>query len=240
VGDDDGVDDREFDAVDDDEDDDDEPEAEDADARPAVAGEVDDEAEQSDEETPDDEPEPTFWEQVGIDPIRVVTGDGELLTLRCYLDDRPIFLGAKGEIDTFPTRGALARFIANGAEGNDMASVSTWADVVERAAARELEVDVDPLNVYVLPGLDDDIAEGPLAVDPTQLEQAVELVRDVGDWAGDGEPREALAESQSLGWLVSFVIRPDPTRLAPSPPFEADAAKWRELVDDLEKRLVRR
>ena len=205
-----------------------------------MAAEVDGEVEEADEETPDDEPEPTFWEQVGIDPIRVVTGDGELLTLRCYLDDRPIFLGAKGEIDTFPTRGALARFIASGAEGNDMASVSTWADVVERAAARELEVDVDPLNVYVLPGLDDDIAEGPLAVDPTQLEQAVELVRDVGDWAGDGEPREALAESQSLGWLVSFVIRPDPTRLAPSPPFEADAAKWRELVDDLEKRLVRR
>ena len=52
--------------------------------------------------------------------------------------------------------------------------------------------------------------------------------------------KQALAESQSLGWLVSFVIRPDPTRLAPSPPFEADAAKWRELVDDLEKRLVRR
>ena len=239
VGDDDGVDDREFDAVDDEEDDE-EPEAEDAEARPVVAAEVDDEAEVANEETPDDEPEPTFWEQVGIDPIRVVTGDGELLTLRCYLDDRPIFLGANGEIDTFPTRGALARFIAAGAEGNDMASVSTWADVVERAAARELEVEVDPLNVYVLPGLDDDIAEGPLAVDPTQLEQAVELVRDVGDWAGDGEPREALAESQSLGWLVSFVIRPDPTRLAPSPPFEADAAKWRELVHDLEKRLVRR
>src|SRR5207344_780246 len=73
VGDDDGVDDREFDAVDDDEDD--EPGDED-----------DDEAE---EETSDDEPEPTFWEQVGIDPIRVVTGDGDLLTLRCYLDDRP-------------------------------------------------------------------------------------------------------------------------------------------------------
>ena len=36
---------------------------------------------------------------------------------------------------------------------------------------------------------------------------------------------------------MSFVIRPDPTRLAPSPPFDADAAKWRELVDDLEKRL---
>jgi hypothetical protein len=238
VGDDDGVDDRELDALEDDRDDDDRddlPDADDVAARPLA-----DADEQDDEETPDDEPEPTFWEQVGIDPIRIVTGEGELLTLRCYLDDRPIFLGADGEIDTFPTRGALMRFVADGAEGNDMATVSTWADVVERAAARELEIEVDPLNVYVLPGLDDDIAEGPLAVDPTQLEQAVELVRDVADWAGDDAPREALAESQSLGWLVSFVTRPDPTRMAPSPPFDADAAKWRELVDDLEKRLIRR
>ena len=237
VGDDDGVDDRELDALEDDRDDDDRDDLPDDDdtVRPLAADD-----EQAAEEIPDDEPEPTFWEQVGIDPIRIVTGDGELLTLRCYLDDRPIFLGADGEIDTFPTRGALMRFVADGSEGNDMATVSTWADVVERAAARELEIEVDPLNVYVLPGLDDDIAEGPLAVDPTQLEQAVELVRDVADWAGDDAPREALAESQSLGWLVSFVTRPDPTRMAPSPPFDADAATWRELVDDLEKRLIRR
>jgi hypothetical protein len=191
-------------------------------------------------EAEEDEEPPGFWEEVGIDPIRIVVGDDDLLTLRCYLDDKPIFLGVDGEIDTFPTRGALMRFLATGAEGNDMAELSTWADVVERAAARELEVVVDPLNRYVLPGLAEDIAEGPMAVDPTQLEQAVELVRDVAAWAGDDEPREALAESQSLGWLVSFVIRPDPTRLAPSPPYEADAAKWQELVDDLEKRLVRR
>ena len=215
VGDDDGVDDRELDALDDE--DDDEDADEDADDDRAS---VDSDAESAEDAVEDtaDEPEPTFWEQVGIDPIRIVTADGELLTLRCYLDDRPIFLGADGEIDTFPTRGALTRFIADGAEGNDMASVSTWADVVERAAARELEVEVDPLNVYVLPGLDDDIAEGPLAVDPTQLEQAVELVRDVADWAGDDEPRTALAESQSLGWLVSFVIqaRPHPAGAEPA------------------------
>jgi hypothetical protein len=227
VTDDDGVEDREIDAVDD--------EADDLDAETDVGEKAGaDAAEEVDEEPP------SFWEQVGIDPIRIVTGEGELLTLRCYLDDRPVFLGSDGRIDTFPTRGALVRFLGDGAEGNDMAAVSTWADVVERAAARELEVEVDPLNVYVLPGLDDDIAEGPLAVDPTQLELAVELLRDVGDWAGDDEAREALAESQSLGWLVSFVIRPDPTRLAPSPPFDADAGRWRELVDDLEKRFVRR
>jgi hypothetical protein len=237
VADDDGVDDRELEVEDDDTDDSDS----DTDSDDDEKARADADVSGSTEVEPVEVEEPVgFWEEVGIDPIRIVTSDGELLTLRCYLDDRPVFLGAGGEVDTFPTRGALVRFLAGGAEGNDMASVSTWSDVVERAAARELEVEIDPLNVYVLPGLDDDIAEGPMAVDPTQLEQAVELVRDVGDWAGDDRPREALAESQSLGWLVSFVIRPDPTRMAPSPPFDADAAKWRDLVDDLEKRLVRR
>ena len=230
---DDGVDDPELDLEDAEPDED----GRDADDTRAVAART--VAAEPDAEEDEEEP-PGFWEEVGIDPIRIVVGDDELLTLRCYLDDKPIFLGVDGEIDTFPTRGALMRFLATGAEGNDMAELSTWADVVERAAARELEVVVDPLNRYVLPGLAEDIAEGPMAVDPTQLEQAVELVRDVAAWAGDDEPREALAESQSLGWLVSFVIRPDPTRLAPSPPYEADAAKWQELVDDLETRLVRR
>lgn len=188
---------------------------------------------------PDDDAPPRFWEEVGIDPIRIVTGEEELLTLRCYLDDRPVFLGADGRVDVFASTGALVRFLASGPEDNDLASVSTWPDVVERAAARELEVEVDPLNVYVLAGLADDLEDGPAAVDPTQLEQAVELVRDVAEWAGDGEPRAALAESQSLGWLVSYVTRPDPTRMAPSPPFAADAATWRGLVDDLEERLDR-
>ena len=34
------------------------------------------------------------------------------------------------------------------------------------------------------------------------------------------------------------MIKPDPTRLAPSPPFDAERRPWRELVDDLETRLV--
>ena len=46
---------------------------------------------------------PTFWEEVGIDPIRIITGAGEYLSLRCYLDDKPVFLGSGGKIDVFPT-----------------------------------------------------------------------------------------------------------------------------------------
>ncbi|GEL16177.1 hypothetical protein [Pseudonocardia asaccharolytica] len=189
---------------------------------------------------PSDERPPTFWEEVGIDPIRITTRYGEFLTLRCYLDDRPVFLGSAGRIDVFGSERALARHLAGaGKDGHDLVAASTWDEVVERAAVGELEVSVDELNNYVLTGIDHDLAEGILAVDPTQLDLATELLLDVGEWAGDDGPREALAESESLGWLVSFVIRPDPTRLAPSPPFDAEAARWRGLVDDLESRLRR-
>jgi hypothetical protein len=149
-----------------------------------------------------------------------------------------VFLGSKGRIEVFSSERALARWIGeNGADGHDLATASTWSTIVERAAVGELEITVDELNSYNLVGIDDDIAEGTLAVDPSQLELATELLLDVGDWAGDNEARTALAESQPLGWLVSFLTKPDPTRLAPSPPFTGEAARWRELVDEMRTRL---
>ncbi len=181
-----------------------------------------------------------FWEEVGIDPIRITTRDGDVVTLRCYLDDAPVFLGSDGWIDVFPHERSLARWIgADGAEGHDLVAASTWPEVVERAGVGELDVEVDELNTYPLTGLEDDIAEGILAVDPTQLELAAELLLDVGSWAGDDRPREALGESEPLGWFVSFVTRPDPKRLAPGPPFDAESVRFRELVDDLQARLRR-
>jgi hypothetical protein len=207
--------------------------AEDAD-EPSVAA-----ADEGDTEADDEDDEPAgFWEEVGIDPIRITTRDGEFVTLRCYLDDAPVFLGSDGQIDVFTSERALARWIGeDGADGHDLVAASTWTEVVELAGVGELEVEVDELNAYVLTGLEHDIAEGTLAVDPSQLELATELLLDVGDWADDDEPREALAESQALGWLVSFVIKPDPTRLAPSPPFDAESARFKELIEDLTARF---
>jgi len=194
-----------------------------------------------DEEDNDDVPA-GFWEEVGIDPIRITSADGEYVTLRCYLDDAPVFLGTDGTIEVFGSERALARWIGEdgpegGSEGHDLVAASTWSDVVEKAGVGELEVEVDDLNAYTLTGLAADLAAGTTAVDGAQLELATELLLDVGEWAGDDEPREALADSQSLGWLVSFIIKPDPTRLAPSPPFEAESARFGELVDDLQARL---
>ncbi|WP_218952289.1 primosomal protein [Amycolatopsis anabasis] len=180
-----------------------------------------------------------FWAEVGIDPIKIITGDNEYFTLRCYLDDEPIFLGSDGEIDVFSSEKALARALADGKEfaDTDLAEVSTWDEVLAKATAGELEIDVDTENTYVLAGLDEDLAEGIDSIDPTQLELAVELVTDAADWAGDDSVATALSTSESLGWLVSFVLRPDPTRLAPSAPFDTEQAAWRKLVESLENRF---
>lgn len=181
-----------------------------------------------------------FWEQVGIDPIMIVTSAGEHYTLRCYVDDEPLFLGSDGTIEVFRTPRALAKYLAGGdteTPGHDLSTVSTWPEVVAKATAGELKIKVGPENTYVLTGLADDLEGGPAAVDPTQLELAVELITDAADWAGDESVSRSLRQSESLGWLVSFVLRPDPTRLAPSPPFDAEVAVWRKLVNDLVDRL---
>ena len=71
-----------------------------------------------------------------------------------------------------------------------------------------------------------------------RLELAVELITDAEQWAGSDAADKALASSEPLGWLVSFLLRPDPTRLAPSPPFDAEVAAWRLLVGGFEDRLL--
>jgi hypothetical protein len=185
-----------------------------------------------------EEPEPGFWENVGIDPIAILSGEGEVITLRCFLDDEPVFLGRGGRIDVFPSARALRTWIAGeGSDGHDLAEVTTWSEVVTAAVGGDLEVEIAPENRYAFTGLAEDLLEGPQAVDPAQLELGVELLLDAADWAGDEVTREALATSESLGWLVSFVLRPDPNRLTPSPPFQREATRWRELEDRLLGRL---
>jgi hypothetical protein len=184
-----------------------------------------------------DDPALAFWAEVGIDPIRIISDLGDHYTLRCYLDDAPVFLGRNGRIDVFDSPRSLVRYLADNREGHDLDAVSTWPQVTKRAQDRELEVALDDGNSYVLGGLADDLAGGPETVDPQQLELAVELLTDAEQWAGSDAADKALASSEPLGWLVSFLLRPDPTRLAPSAPFDAEVAAWRALVGGFEDRL---
>jgi hypothetical protein len=213
-------------------------------AAAAEAAEAEDlDTDESAEEEADEEEEDVpvgFWGEVGIDPIKIITSGAEYFTLRCYLDDKAVFLGSEGEIDVFSSEKALVKAIADGKDlvDTDLAEVSTWQEVLTKATAGELEIEVDAENTYVLNGLDDDIAAGPESIDPIQLELAVELITDAADWAEDDSVESALAANESLGWLVSFVLRPDPTRLEPSAPFEAEQGAWRKLVETFENRLT--
>lgn len=193
----------------------------------------------SDDDDSDDEEEDDFWSQVGIDPIRIYTDEGEFLTLRCYLRDEPVFLGAKGNIYGFSSERALTRYLA---ENNDHAlgKVSTYDEVQSMANGGELEYDVLEENVYALPGLTEDLLDGPRAVDGRQLDLAVELLTDAADFAGIDTVDEALGKTTPLGWLVDYAINPDPDRLAPSGPYDNESEAWRALVNDFEERLIRR
>ncbi|SIR80476.1 primosomal protein [Williamsia sterculiae] len=187
----------------------------------------------------DEHDDEDFWSSVGIDPIKIVTTDGEYLTLRCYLDDDPVFLGDEGKIFVFTSARALTRFVAENSD-HELGEVSTFDEVQVAATDGSLEIDVYDENVYVLPGIDEDIADGPRRMDRKQLELAVELLTDAADFADDDSVTEALGSTTPLGWFVDYTTHPDPKRLAPSPPFENEAEAWQALEHDFEARLTKK
>jgi hypothetical protein len=179
-----------------------------------------------------------FWTKVGIDPIRIITGAGTTTyTLRCYFDDQPIFLGRNGRISVFGSERALARYLADERD-HDLSDLSTYDDIRTAATDGSLAVEVTDDNVYVLTGLTDDLADGPDAVDRDQLDLAVELLRDVGEYAEDDIVDQSLHADRPLGRLVSRVLEPDSAKKV-KPPFAAAVEKWEELERFLESRLRR-
>ncbi|MFD7847931.1 primosomal protein [Nocardia sp. NPDC059764] len=200
------------------------------------AAEGDDEIEEVDLDEDDEEGELSFWHEVGIDPVKIISSDGTFFTLRCYVDDEPIFLGKDGSITVFGSERALARYLADDHD-HDLARVSTYGEVQTAAVDGSLEVEVDDENVYVLPGLSEDLASGPKSVDTDQLDLAVELFTDAADYADDDTVESALAVSTPLGWYVSYLLNPDPTRMAPNPPFQAESEAWKALETVFEARL---
>jgi hypothetical protein len=178
-----------------------------------------------------------FWSKVGIDPIRIMIDAGTFYTLRCYFDDRPIFLGRNGRISVFTSERALARYLAD-EHDHDLSDLSTYDDIRTAATDGSLRVDVTDDNVYVLTGLVDDLAHGPDAVDHEQLDLAVELLRDVGDYAEDNTVDKTLAMERPLGKLAAYVLDSDSVS-KPAPPYAEAVRAWEELERFVESRLRR-
>ena len=176
-----------------------------------------------------------FWLKVGIDPVRMMTSAGTYYTLRCYLDDQPIFLGRNGRISVFRSERAMARYLAD-EHDHDLSDLATYDDIRTAATDGSLQVNVGDDNVYVLTGIADDLADGPDAIDRDQLQLAVELLRDVGDYAEDTTVDEALDADQPLGRLVAHVLDPDTVR-RPTPPYAKAVEQWEALEAFVESRL---
>ncbi len=175
-----------------------------------------------------------FWQRVGIDPVRILTSAGTFFTLRCYLDDRPIFLGRNGRVSVFGSGGALARYLAD-EHDHDLSDLATYDDIRTAATDGSLQVDISDDNVYVLTGIADDLADGPDAIDRDQLELAVEFLRDVSDYAEDTTVDESLDADQPLGRLVAHVL--DPAVSRPTPPYAKAVQQWEALEAFVESRL---
>ncbi|WP_055402923.1 MULTISPECIES: hypothetical protein [unclassified Mycobacterium] len=229
-----------------------EEETEDAEAEPEADGEADEAADEPDEPEEAEEAEKEtraagdtvilgsdedFWLQVGIDPIRIMTSSGTFYTLRCYLDDRPIFLGRNGRISVFSSERALARYLAD-EHDHDLSDLSTYDDIRTAATDGSLEVKVTEDNIYVLSGLADDIADGPDAVDRDQLDLAVELLRDIGDYSEEATVDKALETGRPLGKLVAYVLEPGSVG-KPSAPYAPAVREWENLEQFVDGRLRR-
>jgi hypothetical protein len=178
-----------------------------------------------------------FWEHVGIDPVRVMISGGTFYTLRCYFDEKPVFLGRNGRISVFPSERTLARYLAD-EHDHDLSDLSTYDDIRTAATDGSLRVDVTEDNVYVLNGLVDDIADGPDAIDRDQFALAVEFIRDVGDYSEDDAVDDLLADDTAIGRVVNHILEPD-TFERPNPPYAAAVKQWEELEGFVESRLRR-
>ena len=178
-----------------------------------------------------------FWEHVGIDPVRVMISGGTFYTLRCYFDEKPVFLGRNGRISVFGSERTLARYLAD-EHDHDLSDLSTYDEIRTAATDGSLRVDVNEDNVYVLNGLVDDIADGPDAIDRDQMALAVEFIRDVGDYSEDDAVDVLLADDTAVGALVNHVLEPDSTA-ALNPPYAKAVQEWEELERFVESRLRR-
>ncbi|BBY65304.1 protein export chaperone SatS [Mycolicibacterium helvum] len=178
-----------------------------------------------------------FWAEVGIDPVRITLSLGTVYTLRCYFDDRPIFLGRNGRISVFGSERALARSLADQRD-HDLADLSTYDDIHTAATDGSLRVDVTDDNIYILTGLSDDISDGPDAIDRDQLELAIEFVRDVGEYSEEDLVDRLLAQDHPLGKLVDYVLDPEENS-RPAGPYAAAVKEWEQIERFVESRLRR-
>ena len=179
----------------------------------------------------------SLWAAAGIDPIRISMNGQYVYTLRCYLDNKPLFLGHMGQINTFPNSRALVRWLIDAPE-HDLEDLSTWGDILTAANAGELEVEVHESNQYSFNGLREDIGKNVDAVDSDQLARAYELLADAADWAGDDGVNKVLVAYPRLQNYLAYMLG-SPSDSTPTAPFDEEVKGWKALEDGLIRRFTK-
>lgn len=179
----------------------------------------------------------SIWARVGIDPIRISINGRYVYTMRCYVNERPVFLGQHGEIHTFPNARSMVRWIIDAPE-HDLDRLSTWGDVLTAANSGELEVQVHESNQYSFAGLREDIAKSTDAVDTDQLARAYELLADAADWAEDDGVNKILLAYPKLQDYLAYMLG-SPSDSTPSAPFDEELKGWKELEEALIRRFTK-
>ncbi|MET3804918.1 hypothetical protein ABIB25_001914 [Nakamurella sp. UYEF19] len=177
------------------------------------------------------DPELEFWDEIGIDCIEITVGGQSGWTLRCYLEDEPVFLSKANRIQIFSSDEKLENYLTDAGADHKLAALAVWPEVREAIDGGDAVVVAGPENTYVLDGLGDDLLAGPKEVDRRQLELAVELLTDAAAARKDDEAADALSSATPLSSLISSITKPDAERMAPAPPFDDEVAAWSILVD---------
>lgn len=176
-----------------------------------------------------------FWDETGVDCLEIIDHDRSGWTLRCYLDDEPLFLSREDRILIFADPAGLEDFLTDGAAEHSLTSLAVWPEIQTAIVEGNAAVAAGPENTYLVstdrPGDLTSVTEGVEAVDRQRLELTAELLTDAAAARGDDESLAALSTSSPLGNLISALIRPEEDRLPPAPPYDEELASWGGVIE---------
>lgn len=190
----------------DDDDDDDDVDEEDLDYQPLAGAAPDD-------DEIDAESAYEFWEESGILPVRVVFPSKEFdhheaFTLRCYVDDSPIFMGANNAPWLFGSADTMLDVVEDDEQndiekpGHDLRNLATWPTVV--GAVRHDDM---PLAIAGQDDVDLDAADkmvrGEAELDLDSFGSAADLLSDLAEYADLNGSTDLLEGDGPLGQLVA-------------------------------------
>jgi hypothetical protein len=186
-------------------------------------------------EDDDEEADVAFWSEVGIMPIELTMPSGTGYTLRCYVDDRPRFLGTDMTVDVFRSKDGLVAFCQN-EDQHDLADLETWAEVRE---AEELDVSPPAGERFDLTEVDAQLIGGPTVADVRLVRGSVDAVRDLAEYCELAGVQAAFADDAPLGATLKelFATAVGSSMLPSYWSGEGAAAQWRTVVDEVDSCL---